>query len=443
MPRIVVVSPPFASHARPLASLAAALRQAGADVHFACGPEFEPLARQSGTRFEELVVTRNANTGVAESTAQSAQEARRLSAFLEATRRGAVSALITQAAHRREDMLPDPEAVLAAMRTLHRRVRADWYVVDQLSYAVTLALHCLQLPYATLCPGHPSYVLGAEDAYFGIPHAWPSRMRPAPRELATLHAWVKDNDQAFTRAFAAVARAAAPAVPPPGRAFALTSPHAVVYSYPHLPWLPARPRGRAHLFAGHMVGPQHPLPAPWAHRLTELRGRTRRVVLVALGTFLSARDDVLRTVARSILRAFDDVGVIMAAGNRTGVLEDLVSERCLVSPEVPQQALLEHVDAMVHHGGANSFTECMRAGVPAVVLPFSSDQFSVAADAERAGVGAALDPNALTENAVPHALQMLWSGRRRPLDMVASTTMRQRGPAWAAARLLGAMNHVV
>ncbi|MFE6887681.1 nucleotide disphospho-sugar-binding domain-containing protein [Streptomyces sp. NPDC057694] len=442
MPRIVVVSPPFASHARPLASLAAALRGAGADVHFACGNGFEDLARWARVRFEPLAVTRNANTGVAESTPQAVREAERLADFVDATRRGAIPALLTQAAHRRADMLADPHGVLTAVRGLHERVRPDWYVADQLSYPVTLALHCLRVPYATLCPGHPSYVLGEADAYFGLPQAWPSRIRPAPHELLALRASVKDNDEAFTAAFAAVARTAAPGAPAPGRAFALTSPHAVLYSYPQLPWLPVRPRGRAHFFAGHMVGQEEPLPASWAHRVTALRARTRRVVLVALGTFLSARDDVLRTVTESILRAHRDVGVIVAAGARTDALADLAGPRCLVFPSVPQQELLPHVDAMVHHGGANSFTECVRAGVPAVVLPFSSDQFSVAADAERAGVGAVLDPNALGERDVPQALQILWTGRRRPLDIVSTATMRRRGPAWAAARLLAVMNRV-
>ncbi|MCQ4205639.1 glycosyltransferase [Streptomyces longispororuber] len=440
MPRVVVVSPPFSSHAEPLASLAAALRRTGADVHFACAPGFQDLAHRAQVLFETLVVTRNANTGVAESTAQSSRDAQRLADFLESTRRGAVSALLTQAAHRRDDMLPDPGAVLDAMRALHARVRADWYVVDQLSYPVTLALHCLRLPYATLCPGHPSYVLGSDDAFFGMPHSWPSRIRPTSQDLAALQASVKDNDRAFTAAFADVARSSAPGSPSPGRAFALTSSHAVVYSYPHLPWLPARPHGPAHFFAGHMVGLQRPLPARWVDRVTKLRGDGRRLVLVALGTFLSARDDVLRAVARSILESFDDVGVIVAGGGRTAALEDLAGERCLVFPTVPQQALLEQVDAMVHHGGANSFTECLRAGVPAVVLPFSSDQFSVAADAERAGVAAVLDPNSLSERDVPNALRTLWSGRRRPLGIVAAGAVRERGPAWAATQLLEAMS---
>src|SRR4051794_23331268 len=178
MPRVVIVSPPFMSHARPLSVLATAMREAGADVHFACTQDFSDLAREAGVAFEPLAVTRNANTGVAEATRQDAEEAARLREFLDATREGAVAALLTQARHRREDMLADPDGVLDDLRTLHGRLRPDWYVVDQLSYPVTLALHCLGVPWATFCPGHPGYVLSGPDTYFGMPYDWPRALRP-------------------------------------------------------------------------------------------------------------------------------------------------------------------------------------------------------------------------------------------------------------------------
>ncbi|MEU5046203.1 glycosyltransferase [Streptomyces griseorubiginosus] len=442
MPRVVVVSPPFLSHAQPLAVLAGALRERGADVHFACAPAFEHLARRAGTGFVPLSVTRNANTGVAEATRQDAREAERLREFLDATREGAVAALLAQARHRRADMLADPEAVLEALRTTHRRLRPDWYVVDQLSYPVTLALHCLGVPYATFCPGHPSYVLSGPEAWFGLPYAWPDAVHPDPEALEELSGAVRANDEAFTRLFAAFAREHAPARPAPGRAFALSSPHAVVHAYPQLPWLPTGPEGPVRLFAGHMAAPAAALDAQWEARLKGLRRSAARVVLVALGTFLSARDDVLRTVVTGVLEGLRDTAVVVAAGERTGALADLAGDRVVVVPSVPQQALLEHVDAMVHHGGGNSFTECLRAGVPALVLPFSSDQFSVAHDAQRSGAGVVRDPNTLTSDDVPAALDALWADMDPRLTGL-TRAVRGRGPGWAAEELLAVMDRGV
>ena len=60
---------------------------------------------------------------------------------------------------------------------------------------------------------------------------------------------------------------------------------------------------------------------------------------------------------------------------------------------LPQVRLLGHAAAAVTHGGNNSVTEAMTAGVPLVVLPFSTDQFAGAAALERFGGAVALAPN--------------------------------------------------
>ncbi|MFI1377072.1 glycosyltransferase [Streptomyces longwoodensis] len=438
MPRIVVVSPPFASHAVPLSVLASALRRRGAEVYFACAPAFEELAARAGVAFLPLTVTRNANTGVAQTTDQAAEEAARLAEFVDATRAGAVETLVTQARHRRADMLADPEGVHAALRAVDERLRPDWYVVDQLSYAVTLALHCLGAPYATFCPGHPTYVLSGPDALFGVPYDWPEALRPDPADAARLRAVAGENDRLFSGLFTDFARRTAPEVPSPGRAFALTSPHAVLYSYPSLPWLPEPPGGPAHLFTGHMTRPVQSPGAAWLRRLDRFRDRADRVVLVAFGTFLSARDDVLRTVVSGLLDAAGDTAVVVAAGSRAEALADLAGERVVIAPTVPQQEVLPYVDAMVHHGGGNSFTECLRAGVPALVLPMSSDQFAVARDAERMGVGQVLDPNGLLPADVAKALDALGESAFSRSAHWASE-VSGRGPGWGARRLLEVM----
>lgn len=435
MARIVVVSPPFQSHARPLSVLAGALRRAGDEVHFACAPAFEEPAREAGVRFVPLTVTRNANTGIAEATEQEAAEAARLTEFLDATRTGAVPALLAQARHRGADMLADPERILAELRDLHDRLRPDWYLVDQLSYPVTLALHCLGLPYATYCPGHPGYLPAGPGAYFGEPSAWPAGIRPGRAELDTLRRAVRANDTAFTALFADFAARHAPDRPPPGRAFALTSPHAVVFCYPPLDGLPEPPPGPETLYAGHCTAPDPPLLDPhWRGETDRLRSAAGKVVLVAFGTFLSARDDVLRTVARGVLEHCPDAAVVLAAGDRTAALADLVSPRVCVAASVPQRALLAEVDAMVHHGGNNSFTECLAAGVPALVLPFSSDQFAIAHDAERAALAVVLDPAGLTGQAAGDAVAGLLASPPPGLGPL-SVRVRERGPDWAAARL--------
>ncbi|MFE6226007.1 glycosyltransferase [Streptomyces sp. NPDC057854] len=442
--RVVVVSPPFLSHAQPLSVLAGALARAGCEVHLATAPSFAPLAQAAGVRFVPLTVTRNANTGIARATRQEAREAERLEEFLASTRRGAVAALLTQARHRGEDLLGDPSAVLAGLRELHARLSPDWYVVDQLSYPVTLALHCLGLPYATYCPGHPTYVPHGPEALFGVPRTWPRAVRPDAGELAELRRAAEAAEEAFTARFAEVARAHAPTAPAPGRAFALASPHAVAFAYPPFPWLPEHPRVTAEFFyGGHCSPPKEPSPGgAWEEVVGRLRTVRRRLVLVALGTFLSARDDVLTAVVRGIRSHVPDAAVVVAAGDRVGALSPLAGPDMHVADVVPQRWLLARADAMVHHGGNNSFTECVVSGTPALVLPFSSDQFCIAHDAEKAGLGLCLDPSRLTPRAAGEALRELLAEGAPGLPGWTSE-VRRRGPDWMARRLARTMGSVV
>ncbi|HEX6347364.1 glycosyltransferase [Umezawaea sp.] len=400
---------------------------------FASTPEFVDLA--GGLDFTPLRTTRNANTGVAQNTVQDAESARRLAEFLDATRRGAVPALLAQTTHRRADVLAAPEEVLADLAALHERLRPDWYLVDQLNYAVTLALHTLGLPFASFCPGHPTYLVTRDDQFFGLPQLWPSAV--APGDLAELREATRLTDLRFTELFADFVARHAPDRPAPRRAFALTSPHAAVLNYPRFPWLPPLPREPELVFLGHCTEPD---------RLDDdrlARVRDRRVVLVALGTFLSARDDVLRTAVTGAL-AVPDVLVVVAAGARVEALADLAAHpRVLLEAEVPQRALLPHVAAIVHHGGNNTFTEALEAGVPALVLPFSSDQFCVAHDAERSGAGVVLDPNTLTAPLVETALRGLLAVGATPRLRTLRDEVRAAGPDRGAAVLAGTMDRAL
>ncbi|MEO6081737.1 MAG: glycosyltransferase [Umezawaea sp.] len=432
MPRVVVISPPFRSHAQPLSVLARSLCGAGVDVVFASTPEFADLA--AGLDFVPLRTTGNANTGVAETTVQDAASARRLAEFLDSTRRGAVPALLAQTNHRRADLLAAPEQVFADVAALHDRLRPDWYLVDQLNYAVTLALHALGLQFASFCPGHPTYLVARDDQFFGLPQLWPSAFAP---DLAELREATRLTDLRFTELFADFLRRHAPTRPVPPRAFALTSPHAVVLNYPRFPWLPPLPGGPELVFLGHCTEPDR-LDDGWTARL-----RGRRVVLVALGTFLSARDDVLRTAVTGALR-IPDVTVVVAGGARVAALADLAAyPRVLLEPVVPQRALLPHVSAIVHHGGNNTFTEALEAGVPALVLPFSSDQFCVAHDAERSGAGVCLDPNALTAAEVDTALRGLLDHGRTARLRELRDDVRAIGPDRGAGRLAEVLDRAV
>jgi len=103
---------------------------------------------------------------------------------------------------------------------------------------------------------------------------------------------------------------------------------------------------------------------------------------------------------------------------------------------LPQVTLLDHATLAVTHGGNNSVTEAVTAGVPMLVLPFSTDQFAGARSLERAGLGAALDPNLATVEQLTDALQALLAADRRASDALARSLQSTPGRERAFAALL-------
>ena len=142
---------------------------------------------------------------------------------------------------------------------------------------------------------------------------------------------------------------------------------------------------------------------PPAYRTWANRPTGRPQVYVALGTFLSHRDDVLSVIADALRQL--DVRAAIALGPTPPSALGSVPADWLVAEHLPQVALLGHADLVIHHGGNNSVQESLAAGARQLVLPFSTDQFANAADLERTGFAVALDPNASSVSAIAEAVE--------------------------------------
>ncbi|MBN1261413.1 MAG: glycosyltransferase, partial [Anaerolineae bacterium] len=221
--KVLILTPPFYSHFNPLLSLALGFHAAGSEVIVAAAEPFMADVQAAGLRAARLDINRNANTGVAQQTQQARPESERLAAFFQATREGPIATLRLQSEHRQADMLTDPERLRQDIATLAEREQPDVFIVDQLSYAATLALTCLDLPFVTFCPGHPTYI-PTGDQLFGVPYAWPCEFDISGEQRAALRAIATETDRRFTRIFNETLATCAPAQPPIKSAFRVASP---------------------------------------------------------------------------------------------------------------------------------------------------------------------------------------------------------------------------
>ena len=107
----------------------------------------------------------------------------------------------------------------------------------------------------------------------------------------------------------------------------------------------------------------------------------------------------------------------------------------------PRSPCVQHAALAITHGGNNGVTEALSAGVPLLALPFSTDQFAVAADLERTSLGRALDPNRASADEIAAAADALLAGPAAVrADALGAELRADPGPARArraAARIRG------
>ena len=287
-------------------------------------------------------------------------------------------------------------------------LQPDRVITDHVSLTATAALRGLGAPFDTFVPGHPSQ-LPVGDERYGAPPAWPVALLPSEAERARLLDRCRTVTERIAEAFNAAVRAIGTVAADVADPFRVYGERAF-YNYSEALHDPNRvgslPSGVS--FLGPCVREEE-LPRQLEDAVAAVGDRP--FVYVSFGTFLSQRDDVLAVVADG-LRAAGVVAAI-ATGPTPGARLGPLPASWIVAPELPQVALLGHASVMITHAGNNSVGEAIRAGVPMLALPFSTDQFAIAADLERLRVGRCLDPNTLTPSILGECVAGLIAGPER------------------------------
>ena len=429
---LLLVSPDYASHLFPLLALAGAWASDRERVVVATGPAVAQHVDRAGFERVPLVLGRGSNAGTARASDQPAGEDENLRAFFAATREGMIATLRLQAELRRNDLLWQPLAAARATIEAVRTVRPDAVLVDHLAFGAVLGLRAAGIPYADVVLGHPT-ALPVGDERYGVPPAWPRAFDPDQVELAGLRRLADEVTRGFTDDWNAALHALDPGARAEDDAFRVHG-DVVLFSYPEALHDPARtallPAGATFLGSSVRDESLDAEAEAWVRS-----GPARPLVVVSFGSFLSAREDVLARVAvalRQVTAGGLAVRVALATGSADLAALGPLPGEWLVRPFLPQVALVRHAALAITHAGNNGVTEALAAGVPLVVLPFSTDQFAVAADLERAGLGRALDPNRASPEEIRGAIVDVLGGPQGSAASALGATLRaDPGPARA------------
>ena len=103
----------------------------------------------------------------------------------------------------------------------------------------------------------------------------------------------------------------------------------------------------------------------------------------------------------------------------------------------PQPSVIPQVAAVIHHGGNNTFTECLYFGKPSIIMPYVWDGHDNATRVHETGHGIKMHRNRWTLEELGRNLQTILSDASMKQRLAATSAQmhKQAGPS-KAARLL-------
>lgn len=107
----------------------------------------------------------------------------------------------------------------------------------------------------------------------------------------------------------------------------------------------------------------------------------------------------------------------------------------------PQPSVIPRVDAVIHHGGNNSFTECLYFGKPAIIMPYVWDGHDNATRVQETGHGFRMNRYEWTEAELADKVTAMLTDRKMQARLeVTSKAMRARHGPTKAARVIDAVS---
>ena len=139
---------------------------------------------------------------------------------------------------------------------------------------------------------------------------------------------------------------------------------------------------------------------------------------------------IIAAVGQSRYRALVNVG------DYAGAYSDL-PPNVVCDGWFPQPSVIPQTDVVIHHGGNNSFTECLYFGKPAIIMPYVWDGHDNAMRVQETGHGLHLDRYEWTDQDLLGAIETcLGSEAMRSKLQATSAHMRSRSGPEKAAGLL-------
>lgn len=136
---------------------------------------------------------------------------------------------------------------------------------------------------------------------------------------------------------------------------------------------------------------------------------------------------VINAIAKMPVRALVNVGDYASE-------YDAIPDNVHIADWFPQPSVIPQVDLVIHHGGNNSFTECLYFGKPAIIMPYVWDGHDNATRVQETGHGFKLDRYDWTDDDFAAKVDAALNDEavKNKLSKTSAAMQAQHGPTRAA-----------
>lgn len=160
------------------------------------------------------------------------------------------------------------------------------------------------------------------------------------------------------------------------------------------------------------------------------------VVAVSSGSMAPTVRDAFDAFYRTSVAAIHRAGArALVVGASPTALPDPPPADTLLLPFAPFSTIYPRCAAVIHHGGIGTTAQSLRAGVPALIVPWGADQFYNGAQLQRSGAGRWMQRHSYTVERATRALDVLLhdSPYRTAAQVIAAQIAREDGVAGVCA----------
>ena len=167
---------------------------------------------------------------------------------------------------------------------------------------------------------------------------------------------------------------------------------------------------------------------------TFARNNDKPLIYISFGSLGAGDTDLLKRLIATIGEL--PYRALVNVGDYKSTYEN-VPGNVIIESWFPQPSVIPQVDAVIHHGGNNSFTECLYFGKPAIIMPYVWDGHDNATRVDETGHGFKMPRYDWTNEELAAKLDFMINDRTMQEKLAATSKhmQSQNGPQKAAGIL--------